>query len=381
MTQTFLITGARVPAALHLARLLNDAGQRVLLADSMAHPMAARSAACARYVQLPSPRFDMAAYRGALQRVLHEEAVDLVIPINEEVFYLGQVWADTDMPCPLYAPHMDQLRETHNKYTFVMRAAAMGHDVPDTHLLQSSDDLDAMRAFAGDLVFKPVWSRFASQVLIRPDATKLDKINPTPAAPWVAQAYVAGEEICTYALASHGKLTALAKYTIPYRAGDGAGIYLVPVTDGAVREFVTRFVAETNWNGQISFDFIRTSDGSALPLECNPRATSGIHFFRDGHAFLAGLSGREILPDVTTPQTLPLAMWIFALSLGNFGQFCADLRQAGNVLKWQGDPTSAYRQLRSFAEIIGIALRDRISLKDATTRDIEWNGPDQSAMR
>ncbi|PHQ84302.1 MAG: hypothetical protein COB65_05900, partial [Thalassobium sp.] len=78
MTRTVLITGARAPTALHLARLLHDAGQRVVLADSLAHPFAARSAAIARYVRLPAPRFDLPGYAAALRDLIGLERVDLV---------------------------------------------------------------------------------------------------------------------------------------------------------------------------------------------------------------------------------------------------------------------------------------------------------------
>ncbi|WP_377506863.1 hypothetical protein [Octadecabacter sp. R77987] len=378
MNHTVLITGARAPTALHLARLLHDAGQRVILADSLAHPFAARSVACARYVQLPAPRFDLAGYTAALRDLIAQEGIKLVIPTCEEVFYLAQIWEQ--MPCPLFAPPMDRLRDAHDKYTFVRQAAAKGLDVPDTHLIRSRDELVALRDVAGDFVFKPVWSRFASQVLIRPKARALDAITPTPAAPWVAQAFVSGQEICAYAAAVDGKLTALSQYTTPYRAGQGAGIYLRPVDDPAVRNFVQTYVAKTGWHGQISFDFIRTADGMALPLECNPRATSGVHFFRDPKGFLGAMDGIPIAPDVTSSQTLPLAMWVYGLRPGTLRHFWRDLRAADNFLAWKGDPAPSRGQWRAFAEIIAIALRDRISLQAASTRDIEWNGPDQSAI-
>ena len=51
--QTFLVTGARAPVALHMARLLGSAGHRVILTDTMRRPLGAatrfaRSCAAAR---------------------------------------------------------------------------------------------------------------------------------------------------------------------------------------------------------------------------------------------------------------------------------------------------------------------------------------------
>jgi hypothetical protein len=45
-----------------------------------------------------------------------------------------------------------------------------------------------------------------------------------------------------------------------------------------VDAWIRRFVAHTNWDGFISFDLIIDEAGIVHGIECNPRATSGIHF-------------------------------------------------------------------------------------------------------
>ncbi|TJW70248.1 MAG: hypothetical protein E5V92_34405, partial [Mesorhizobium sp.] len=90
--KTVLITGARAPVALHLARLLHGAGRRVILADAPARPIAATSKACARYHRLPPPRFEPRAYAEAVEALVRAEGIDLVIPTCEEVFHLAMAW-------------------------------------------------------------------------------------------------------------------------------------------------------------------------------------------------------------------------------------------------------------------------------------------------
>jgi hypothetical protein len=220
-------------------------------------------------------------------------------------------------------------------------------------------------------------------VLLRPSPGELDAIHPSPAAPWVAQRFVAGNEISAYAVALNGKLKALALYRSLYRAGRGAGICFEPVEDAAARRFIETFVAGTSWTGQISFDLMRKKDGTVLPLECNPRAVSGLHFFRDPQRFACAMleDGAEVKPDVATSQTVRLAMWIYglpaALRSGGLGRFRQTMREADELLDWPGDPAPKKAQWRALAEIAGTALRQRISLQTASTRDIEWNGPDQ----
>lgn len=381
---TVLITGARAPVALHLARLLNSAGHRVILADSPARPIAAASTACALYRRLPPPRLAPDAYAEAVEALVRIEGVELVIPTCEEVFYLGQLWRDRAMPAGLFAPDMELLARVHDKHAFIRLAESLHLAVPETTLLQSRHDLQAVRGWSRELVLKPVWSRFASHVLLRPSPEELDAISPSPEMPWVAQRFIAGEEISAYAVARNGELKALALYRSLYRAGKGAGIYFERVEDAAARRFVEGFVAGTSWTGQISFDLMREQDGQVSPLECNPRAVSGLHFFRDPQRFADAVleGGSEVKPDITAPQTVRLAMWVFglpaALRSGQVGRFGQAMRAADELLDWPGDPAPKKAQWRALAEIAATARRQRISLQAASTRDIEWNGPLQS---
>jgi hypothetical protein len=198
--------------------------------------------------------------------------------------------------------------------------------------------------------------------------------------PWVAQRFVEGEEISAYAVARDGQLKALALYRSLYRAGKGAGIFFERVEDAAARELVERVVAGTAWTGQISFDLMREADGRVLPLECNPRAVSGLHFFRDPARFVDAALGEgpEVTPDVTAPQTVQLAMWIYglpaALRSGGLAHFRKAMREGEELLDWPGDSAPVRAQWAALAEIAGVALRQGISLQSASTRDIEWNG-------
>ncbi|TPI19423.1 ATP-grasp domain-containing protein [Mesorhizobium sp. B4-1-1] len=379
--RSILITGARAPVALHLARLLRGAGKRVILADTPARPIAAASKACARYCRLPPPRFEPRAYAEAVETLIRTEGVEMVVPTCEEVFHLALAWRGRTMPARLFAPDIALLAQVHNKHSFIRLAEQLGLAVPETALLNSLNDLEAVRGRSRDLVFKPVWSRFASHVLLRPTPDFLDAIVPSPAMPWVAQRFVEGKEISAYAVALEGRLKALALYRSLYRAGKGAGIFFERVEDDAARDLVERIVAGIAWTGQISFDLMREADGRVLPLECNPRAVSGLHFFRDPARFVDAVlgDGQEVIPDVSVPQTVRLAMWIFglpaALRSGGLAHFRKAMREGEELLDWPGDSAPVKAQWPALLEVARVALRQRISLQAASTRDIEWNGP------
>jgi hypothetical protein len=370
--------------ALHLARLLHGAGHRVLLADSQPRPLASYSVLHHGFHLLPPPRSQPAAFGAELPRLVRDQAVDLVIPTCEEVFHLARVWQDDPPEATLFAPALPLLAEAHDKFRFIHLCERLGLEVPETRLLTQSADLTAVAGQAGDLVFKPVWSRFASQVLIRPAAREVAQIMPTEAAPWVAQEALSGQEISAYAVAQDGRLLALSLYRALYRAGKGASVAFAPVQDAAAEAFVRRFVEGTGWTGQVSFDLMRMSDGRVLPLECNPRATSGLHFFRDPKGFAAVLQGETVAPDVTVPQGVRLALWLYglpvALRTGQLGAFRQALREVQDVLDWPGDPGPARAQGRVLAGFALQALRQRVSLQRVSTHDIEWNGEDQSSI-
>lgn len=128
---------------------------------------------------------------------------------------------------------------------------------------------------------------------------------------------------------------------------------------------------------------IRQADGTVLPLECNPRATSGLHFFRNPDAFSAAIfSGKSVAPNVKQAQAVKLAMWVYglpgAIISGRLGHFQQTIQIAQDPLDWPGDPRPIKSQFAALRAIAKIAIRDRVSLQAASTRDIEWNGPGQS---
>jgi NAD(P)-dependent dehydrogenase (short-subunit alcohol dehydrogenase family) len=383
---TVLITGARAPVALHLARLLFSAGCRVHLADSLHRPLAAASALHHGYHRLPPFGTDADAAAEALARLIEQEGIDCVIPTCEEVLWLALIWRDHAMPAPLFAPDFARLEEVHNKAGFIALCRDLGHAVPQTTLLRGPEDVVRLAPEARHLVFKPVWSRFATRTMIRPDPSRLSRIHPSPERPWVAQDFIAGQELCAYAIARAGRVSALSVYRGMVRAGAGASISFAPVEDAGVSHFVADFVAAKGWTGQISFDLIRRADGTVLPIECNPRATSGLHFFRDPAGFAKALAGGSFLsPDVTRAQGVRLALWLYGLpgvfKPGGLRRFRAALRDTDDVMDWSGDRLTIHDQLRSLAEFARIAARHRIGLQAASTHDIEWNGAaDQSSI-
>ena len=375
-----LITGARAPVALHMARLLAGAGCYVVIADSLRHCIGYASSACQTHEILPPFDSRVHVLCDAVQAIIHRHEITHILPTCEEVLYLARAVEMGDCDAQFIAPCLRLLQAAHNKASFIELAQEVGLTVPETRLLTSSNDVAALDLPSDHYVFKPVWSRFGTQVLIKPDDFR---ISPTKEQPWIAQNYLSGPLNCAYAVADRGRVTALAIYEPRYPAGRGGGTAFLPVIDDSITDQVTRFIAQTNWTGQISFDFIKTEDGPR-PIECNPRATSGLHLFEDGPDFAGALfDGQVIKPKAQGLHGVRSAMAFFggwrALRSGGWGWFIRDLRSVTDVIADPGDPAPARQQWRALFEFAWLASRRRISLQAASTYDIAWNGPDSTA--
>ena len=379
MRKVILVTGARAPSALHLARIFHSAGHRVILADTLRYPMSRATRMKDAYAQLPSPRQSFSNYCAAVAALVAREAPDLIVPTCEEVFFLAAIRDRRRIDIPLFAPHFDLLAKVHNKADFAELATGLGADPPPTWRLVSREDLSRLSRPAEELVLKPAWSRFGSRVLIRPSRIAIEGLCPTAADPWVAQAYLPGEEISAYAVAVNGRLAAFQSYRPTYRVGHGAGVAFEPMDAPVARQFADGLVSRLNWTGQISFDFRRDERGELRVIECNPRTTSGVHYFGPVDDLDKSiLEGRAVRASLTAPMTLPLAMLAYGLPYAirhrGLAQWWRDLAGMQDISSWPGDRHLLLSQLRALGEIAVRAVRDGNGLVEASVRDIEWDG-------
>lgn len=387
-----LITGARSPAALELCRRFAVEGVEVYAADCLRFPLARMSNAVKGYIRLPSPRFDRDGFAAELSRVIDDRQIDLVVPTCEEAFHLSAIKDRLPERARYFVDSIETLDTLHNKYTF-------------QHLLNRGDQLCGPRSelvsekaeilriaetgavngvTVKGIVYKRAYSRFAEGTLVKPGREVLTAVDVNERDPFVAQEFIDGVEFCIYAIANEGALKAITIYRPIYRAGLGAGIYFEPVDMPDIVASVASFVAHWNLHGQISFDLIRErGTDKAYLIECNPRATSGIHLIGEDANFreLFGVSpSGERVPHRSLGRARMVGLAMFAFGLKNrksLIMMIRDLRGAKDVIWKASDKLPLVGQLLSMIELMWIAHRRRVSLLAATTMDIEWNGPDE----
>ena len=377
-SRTVILTGGRAPVALDLARHVAQAGCRGGVAASLAFPLTRASRAVARSVRVPPPRQRPEAFLDAVERLADEEDACLIVPTCEETFVLSRGLA---RGLPVFASAPETLARLHDKGRFACAAAAAGLDVPETHRVESRR---ALAPFLTDeWVLKPAFSRFGAEALVPPHRPpRVAALRPSMERPYVAQRFVEGRQVCTYSVARAGRIVAHAAYATPYVAGR-AGVWFRAEAHPAAFDAARRIVAAERVTGQIALDLVETPDGRVHAIECNPRATSGLHLFRGDPEFArAFLDSEAFGPDTRAAPLVPAggdAMLAGPmLAAGAAHAFDARWRAAfasARDIAWDpADPWPAAGQVITAATFLARALRHRISPLAATTHDIEWNG-------
>lgn len=365
---TVLITGGRAPVALDLARKFARSGVRVVVAESSRAQLCARSAAVAVSHRVPPPNRAPEAFADALADIVKLEGVRLVVPTCEEIFWVAR--GRKRLPCEVLAEPLGTLRALHSKWEFVQLAKGFGLPVPETVLVTSQDDLVGVRR---PFVLKPVFSRFGTKVRVVRGNIALRAGE----GPWVAQELLDGEQICTYSVAVKGRVVAHAAYAVEFTAS-GACVSFEPVEHAEVDAWVTRFVERTGFSGQIAFDFM--AGDRVVPMECNPRATSGVHLLGDELAgvLLGDLPDEPLRPAPGARAMIGLAMLGFGLagvrSWPELRRWASVVSSTDDVIAVKGDRGPFVAQFGVLWENWIRSLWTRRSLIECSTYDIEWDG-------
>lgn len=385
--RNILITGGRAPVALELARLFKAAGHRVYAAESAAYHLCRVSSAVTASFRVPSPRHQPQAYIQRLAALAAELAIDLLVPTCEEIFYIA-AGLDQFTGCRVLAPERSVLACLHHKGEFIAMARSFGLAVPDTELLSNASEwqhaVERAAANGGQRVYKPAYSRFASRVIM-PGKPAPPPAGISAAAPWVSQQYIRGTALCTYSIAHEGTVVAHAAYDSRYRTGrSGASVYFEPLEHPAALDWVRRFAAASGFSGQISFDFIEADNDTLYPIECNPRATSGIHLFSPEDGLTEALlnpgplvqSGTIIVPrsSRTAMLAIPMLGCVLKPGPGGLRSWRKAIAGATDAVFRRDDLRPVLEQFRVVYAAVRTARRHRISLTEALTEDIEWNG-------
>lgn len=377
-----LITGARSAAALDIARDFCAAGWRVHLADSTISRMARWSSLDIFHHRYPAPRQQGAAFRKWVVGAVGEFAVDLVVPTCEEVFHLANPAMHNALGERLFAPAAATLRQLHDKLLFAQAASDWGIATPDSIALSASEGLGRFLADSTEWVFKPRFTRFGGSTLIGPDARTLVAKAAAIDDGWMAQRRIRGDEASLHFIAHRGTLCALAAYGSGWRLKGGASYAFEPVSQARAEHL--RGVAEAlvrggKLHGQFGCDVMFDNTGAAMVIECNPRATSGVHLLANDGALARTIGDGALLPS-GEPRAAYLGPAMIAFGLprafasGRLSEWRNSMAAGRDVISRSGDRMPFFGAVVDSAKFSLSGLRKGIGTTAATTHDIEWNG-------
>ncbi|MDQ3079622.1 MAG: hypothetical protein M3R03_06455 [Pseudomonadota bacterium] len=375
-----LISGARAPVALGFGRAFAAAGYEVHFVDSVDSLMVRWSCfGAGRLHRVPGPKGQFAAFRKAIGALIGKLDPCLIIPTCEEVFYLSQAAELDGFADLLLAPPLKTLRSLHSKAEFAQLAGECGLKPPRTWRATCADDLREYEERSSELVFKPEFSRFGAETLVRPAKDQVKKLRASRDKPWVIQEYISGEEVCVWSAARAGKLVAAAGYRPKWHFG-GASAYFERDDDPGLIEACEKLAAHTQATGQLSLDLIRSAKGELRPIECNPRAVSGVQLF-DGDPRLAqALAGQRselVTPRVEACHVGP-AFWLAAVAgsvrRGGLAHALRDAGRSRELLTRSGGVGVPIGAMLDAARFALKGVRAGRSSVEESTADIEWNG-------
>ncbi|MDO9707315.1 ATP-grasp domain-containing protein [Paracraurococcus lichenis] len=372
MTDTVLLTLGRLPKALDLARSFSRAGWRVVVAEPHRRTLTGISGSVARSLQVTAPAEDPDRYLGDLARIVREEGVSLVVPVSEEALHVAFLRPLLPAGVRLLAMPPETMLRLHDKHGFVRQAEAAGLTVPETWALD--DPRARALAEAADVVVKPIHACSGRGVRRLPAGAPLP-----PPEPAIVQRLIRGTEHSTCTLAHQGRVQGTAIYRGTLMSGSVA-VGFERVENPAIEAWVAPFVAATRWTGFIAFDLMLDAAGTPWGLECNPRTTSGLHFFAEDDLARAVLDSAHSLR--FRPERRLQQFWSCLTetqhSFGDWPRFRANLRHLLGTrdVTWQGrDPLPLLTMPWTAWPIIAEANRRGVPFGEVATLDVGWSEP------
>ena len=316
-----------------------------------------------------------------------------IIPVHEEILFLAESM-EPEITTRLFAPTFLELYQLHHKWEFNELLGRIGLDRPEAHLCLNREDvekLDKTREWA----LKPCLGRSSTGVHHLKPGKSIDfsQIDISPNHPHIAQAWLHGNRYCTYGVFRAGQIQAFGIYPVMETIDGSSSVYFEACQHDEIKDYVTTLAKTYHLTGQLAFDFIETgvekgetrrgphgipqggtyrtpgkrkarffrsnrqtnsttnsnTNRRLVAIECNPRATSGIHLW----------SGT---PDLATSKTDT------TLQHPSLSARPGRSRQTGpGMLMWEHKQANTRRYFQHLARLLG-------------TKDVMWSFHDPLPM-
>ncbi|KAA1039354.1 ATP-grasp domain-containing protein [Macrococcus equipercicus] len=360
-----LITGARAPISYAVVQQQVALGRRVFLTDSTSKVSIKNSKFIEQFIVTTSPRFSTEEYIREINNTVRKYRIDVIIPLNEESFYLSLY--KHRLLAPVWVEEITKMLSVHNKYNFTRLIDAMGFKVPDTAYVSNQAELtDFIAAFPGDdYIVKQPYGRFGQSVR-RLTRMELENSNFIEF-PFMIQTLIKGTEWCSYSVALGGRTLSTSLYLSNAHESYNCSTHFHSRKNDELKAIIESIIRQLNWSYQIAFDVIKCdTTGDYYFIECNPRATNGALFMEPA---VWDLNVCE--PKYEARQLIFVSFynWLLRPKKHNF-----DKLKYGKDIFWHpSEKVIFFEQLISGAQWWLSAKQQKVTVNKITTYDIEWN--------
>jgi hypothetical protein len=370
-----------MPFALDAIRKLGECGHEVFACDSYSASPGSHSKYLVDHFTTASAAADPEQFASDVERIAGVNQIDVVLPMFEEVFYLAARHERISQVTRLYAPPFRTLAQVHDKGTFQELCDRLEIRTPRTMLAHTRKELDQAIERFPEFFARAAFSRGGVGLLTNtgPLAGHLspDDCHPTEANPWLVQEFVGGPMHCTYSALHDGKVATHMSYRAPRQWEHSTGIQFLSVDPEDTLPTVEKLGSELGWVGQMSLDFIETSEGLVM-IECNPRPTDGV-LLMEPEELERGLlvpQDETLLVPAGRQAQLDFAVFaqIFKEPLREAPKTIHDLAAIhGTDRGWRDAMPKLYSFL-ALGRFERLSLRDREQLFVAMADGITWDG-------
>ena len=325
-------------------------------------------------LRVPAPQANPVAFRDAISRIIRDARVDIVVPVSEETPYVAALQRSDFPGTRFFCASASDVVKLHDKLEFNETAASMGLPVPRSW----AGDRAAEAAASGSrLVAKPRFACSGRGVRYY-SAGQVPQTDRTD----IIQEQLDGTLSSTCGLARDGRILANAIYRARVLSGSVAVAFERLESAPDIDSWVEEFVRKSGHTGFVSFDFIVDASGVPRAIECNPRATSGVHFFAGGAvAKLVSETDGTVMSDTElfrseTRLTEAYSCYTTLLAalpgLSEARRIFGELRGARDVTWRRDDPWPFLTMTVNSWPIIYAAMRSGRPFAEIAMTDIEW---------
>ncbi len=383
-----LVTTSRMPFAVDEIRKLGETGHDVTAVDTFKASPGSHSRGAARHIEVPAPNQDTEKFIDAVVEIIDDRKIEWLLPMFEEVFYLAAHRDRLGDRCELFFPDFDTLAQVHDKVSFAALCRDLGLSVAESVTATSPDELvDAIGRF--DHWFaRAAYGRGGLNILTNTGPLagegRVEDAAPTPEDPWLVQEYLEGVDLCSWSIVHDGEVVLHSTYEHALTIDNRGGIVFESVDSPETLAAAREIAAKLSWNGQVSFDFLRTADGVHHLVECNPRPTDGCTLATPEELDAALFGARPATPVVVAAgRKREIKEAVLRDMFQHIGRFRSDYEAAkGGADVYAGHhdhlpllyTVLSLQHVKAYRKTLGLDHKSREDLTAAQFYDVSWDG-------